>query len=65
MPRNKLFPLSDTKFGMTNSPDIIFLYNYDVFGSSNGRYPHIIAYKIIPHDQISVYNPLYLFPATI
>lgn len=31
----------------------IFSYNLVVTSSSNGKYPHIIAYKIIPLDQIS------------
>ena len=51
--------------GMRQSQFRIFLQSLLVFGSSNGRYPHVIAYKIIPQLHMSEFNPWYLLPAII
>lgn len=47
------FALSDKKFGSSNEPTKILSYNIYVSGSSKGRYPHIMAKRTIPSDQIS------------
>lgn len=63
---NKSAAYGEICLGILKSECLIFSYNYLVFGSSNGthlqkffkiKYPQIIAYKIIPHDHRSVFNP--------
>jgi hypothetical protein len=65
IPFIKSFASPETNLGMLYYPANIFLYNAEVLGSSNGRYPHIIAKSITPHDHISTFNPSYFFPAII
>jgi hypothetical protein len=36
--RNKSYPSFEIKGGIVNSPFMIFLYNFEVSGSSNGKY---------------------------
>ena len=43
----------------------IFVYNFSWSLSSKGKRPQTIAYKIIPDDQISVFNPQYFLPNII
>jgi len=44
---------NDRKFGTLYYPDNIFLYNFAVDLSSNGRLPQSIANRITPQDHIS------------
>ena len=44
---------------------MIFLYRFGVFGSSKGKKPHTIAYRITPLLHMSVLRGVYDFPAII
>ena len=48
-----------TYFGNSNLHSTVFLNKTS--GSSNGKHPHNIIYKIIPHDHTSILNPSYFF----
>lgn len=43
--------------GLLKSACLIFSYNFLVLVSSNGTYPHTIAYNTIPLAHISVLTP--------
>ena len=62
---NKSFASSLIYFGYSTLHFNIFLNKFSLFFSSKGKYPHNIAYRIIPLDHISILNPSYFFPATL
>ena len=49
----KVLASEDTCFGILYYPLNIFLYKFDVFGSSKGKWPQINANNITPELQIS------------
>ncbi len=51
--------------GIKQSQFRIFLQSLLVLGSSKGRQPQAIAYRMMPLDHRSDIRPLYLFPAII
>lgn len=55
----------DMKPGSKKSQARIFLYSLDVFLSSKGRYPQVMAYRMMPLLHMSELKPSYFFPAII
>lgn len=65
IPASKFVTSGESHLGVQYFPAMIFLYSFDVLGSSKGRYPHIIAKSTTPQDQISALYGSYFSPLII